>query len=326
MSIYPTEDWPQFAYYRKAMQQAELENSRTAEAAKLLDWVRKEIERRGPLSSLELKDDQRIDWWLTDTVRAVRVTLDLLLYGGELVVHHRTNTRRYFDLSRRVLPAKLFKNPKPFASEEEYKDWHVYRRLGSVGLAHMKNDNKWIGILGWQSIKIRASIRSLAARGQLVPVAIEGLPREEFYVRRVDFPALQAAERPNKKPRGAAFLAPLDNLIWQRAMLNLLFDFDYVWEVYIPAPKRKWGYYVLPVLYGDRMVARLDPAFDRNTKTFVIQNWWWQPGVDKKDEAMLAALQACVKDFCGYLGASGAALGDKVKSDRTLKKVIQKAV
>src|SRR5690349_25161223 len=109
MSIYPVEDWPYFAHHREHMPKEYMESEQTAAAAKLVDWVRGEIERRGPLSSLDLMDDTRIDWWLGDTVRAVRITMDVLLYGGETVVHHRVGTRRYFELSNRVLPPKLHK-------------------------------------------------------------------------------------------------------------------------------------------------------------------------------------------------------------------------
>lgn len=323
MSIYPTEDWPQFGHYRKLMLKTYMEHANTVQAAKRVDAVREEIERRGALSSLDIADDERMDWWLTDSVRAVRITLDILFYGGDTVVHHRVGTRRYFDLTKRVLPAKLLKAKQVVHTQEQYLDWHVYRRMAGVGLAHMIVDMKWVGIVGWQAGNIRAAVRRLAGSGKLARVAIEGLPREEFYVRRVDLPALQAAGRASKKPKAAAFIAPLDNLMWQRRLLRMLTGFDYVWEVYIPAAKRKWGYYVLPVLYGDSFVARIDPAFDRATKTFIIQNWWWEQGVNKKDEEMLAALRDCVGAFAKYLGASGVVLGPAARKDRSLSQIIK---
>jgi uncharacterized protein YcaQ len=322
MSIFPVEDWPSFAMYRKNFGAEYAGHQTTVQAAKLMAWAKKEIKERGPLSSIDLEEDTRIDWWLSGTTRAVRIALDILFISGEIVVHHRVGTRRYFDLAKRVIPAKLFKGKKPRVSEEAYKDWHVYRRCGGVGLVQTKNDAKWGGIHGWQAAKIRASINRLADAGKLVHVKIDGLPREKFFVRGVDLPLLDITAKPSRARKGAAFIAPLDNMTWQRGVLSMLFDFDYIWEVYIPTPKRKWGYYVLPVLYGDRFVARLDPAFDRATKTFVILNWWWQPGVDKKDGEMLAALQDCVRDFARYLGASDVKLGDTIKNDRTLKKIV----
>ena len=83
-----------------------------------------------------------------------------------------------------------------------------------------------------------------------------------------------------------AFLAPLDPLVWDRELLRSLFDFDYVWEVYVPAARRRWGYYVLPVLFGDRLVGRIEPRFDRRARTLRIIDLWWQDGVDPLDEAV----------------------------------------
>ncbi len=260
MSIFPVEDWPDFAYYRKQMAKGYMESERTAAAAKLVDRVRKEIEQRGPLSSLDLMDDTRIDWWLADTVRAVRITMDILFYGGETVVHHRVGTRRYFELSQRVLPPKLHQTRNPHASQEDYLEWHVFRRAGGLGLIDLKIQAEWGGTIGWRGGQIRAALARLVEKGQLVGVAIEGVPREKFFVRRGDLPALQAAARASRGRQGAALIAPLDNLMWDRNLLEKVFDFAYSWEVYLPAAKRHYGYYVLPVLYSDRLVARLDPA------------------------------------------------------------------
>jgi uncharacterized protein YcaQ len=119
------------------------------------------------------------------------------------------------------------------------------------------------------------------------------------------------------EPR-AAVIAPLDNILWDRRLLLELYGFDYRWEVYVPGPKRRYGYYVLPVLCGDRFVARIDPAFDRASRTFVVQNWWWEQGVDTKDEAMLAAIGDCLAAFRAYLGATGIRLEPTPSRDRAL--------
>ncbi len=79
---------------------------------------------------------------------------------------------------------------------------------------------------------------------------------------------------------GVAFLAPLDPLVWDRDLLRQLWDFDYVWEVYVPAKKRRWGYYVLPMLYGDRLVGRIEPRLDRATGTLRILGIWWEDDFD----------------------------------------------
>jgi uncharacterized protein YcaQ len=93
----------------------------------------------------------------------------------------------------------------------------------------------------------------------------------------------------------------LDNLMWDRRYLHELFDFEYRWEVYKPVAERRWGYYVLPVLCGDRFVARFEPGRENRDQTLTIANWWWEPGV-KSTEALSAALEACFARFLGFLG------------------------
>ena len=322
MSIYPVDDWPYFATYREERGRTYARHERTVKAAKLMTWVKREIETRGPLSSLDLEEDTRMDWWLSGgNTRAVRIALDMLFMSGDLVVHHRVGTRRYFELSARVLPPRLYTVRTPHASQAEYLEWHVFRRSGGVGLVHPKVNAKWGGILGWRGGQIRAALARLVEKGSLARVAIEDLPREEFYVPRGDLPALEAAERAGRTPPGAAFIAPLDNLMWDRDLLDVLFDFVYQWEVYKPEPQRKFGYYVIPVLVGDRLVARFDPAFDRKARLFSIHNWWWEKGINRRDEELLAALQDCLRQFCSYLGAESLTLGAKPKRDAVLKEM-----
>jgi uncharacterized protein YcaQ len=79
---------------------------------------------------------------------------------------------------------------------------------------------------------------------------------------------------------GVAFLAPLDPFVWDRDLLRALYDFDYVWEVYIPAARRRWGYYVLPLLFGDRLVGRIEPRFDRRAGSLRVLDLWWEAGFD----------------------------------------------
>jgi uncharacterized protein YcaQ len=322
MSIYPVEDWPAFDYPRQQRARIYMEAEQTAGAARLVDRVRQEIEARGPLSSLDLEDDTRMEWWLAGSVRAVRIALDILFYAGETVVHHRAGTRRYFELSKRVLPPSLHNDPISHATHEDYLEWHVYRRAGGLGLVHPKVTGKFGGMVGWRASRIRAAIAKLAEKGRLVRVSIEGLERQDFYVRRDDLPALEAAADTPPGRQGAALIAPLDNLMWDRPLLEMLFDFYYSWEVYVPAAKRNYGYYVLPVLYGDRLVARMDPAFDRAGRVFAISNWWWENGVNAKDESMLFALEDCLSAFADYLEAAEIRLGEEISGQPELKNAV----
>ena len=100
-----------------------------------------------------------------------------------------------------------------------------------------------------------------------------------------------------------------------------LFGFDYTWEVYVPAGKRRYGYYVLPVLYGDRFIARCEPVRDRKANQLVIRNWWWETGqdsvkpIDPNDKDMQAAIASCLDQFRGFLGCESLRIEDGVGSD-----------
>lgn len=102
-----------------------------------------------------------------------------------------------------------------------------------------------------------------------------------------------------------SFLAPLDNLLWDRKLIKRLFNFEYVWEVYKPVSKRKYGYYILPILYGDRFIGRFEPTFDKKTKTLLIKNWWWEEDVNISTE-ILEAMEVSLYEFLKYLN------GDKI--------------
>jgi uncharacterized protein YcaQ len=95
--------------------------------------------------------------------------------------------------------------------------------------------------------------------------------------------------RPDGSSPGVAFLAPLDPLAWDRDLLRRLFGFDYVWEVYVPAARRRWGYYVLPILWGDRFVGRIEPRIDRRADVLRVIGLWWEDGFDPLAEPGFAA-------------------------------------
>jgi uncharacterized protein len=306
------------------MLQRYMESEHTAAAVRLVEPARKQIEARGPLSSLELEEDTRMDWWLAGSVRAVRIALDILLYGGQTIVHHRVGTRRYFELTKRVLPSELMKVCPPHGSQDDYLEWHVFRRAGGLGLVDMRVTAKFGGLIGWQDGRIKPAIVRLAEKGQLVPVTIEELPRQRLFIRSDDVPALSAPTKTYPGKKRAAVIAPLDNLLWDLKLIETLFDFRYTWEVYKPADKRDYGYYVLPVLYGDRFVARIDPAFDRASRILTVKNWWWEREVNKSDEIMLAALGDCLRDFATYLDAKEIRLGPEVKGEPGLIRALER--
>jgi len=103
---------------------------------------------------------------------------------------------------------------------------------------------------------------------------------------------------PPDKPR-CELLAPLDNLLWDRKLVRVLFDFDYTWEIYVPAEKRKYGYYVLPLLYGDSFVGRVEAVVERSSRTLLVRNIWYEAGV-KQTQKLRAGVDRCLQRFARF--------------------------
>jgi uncharacterized protein YcaQ len=305
--IYPVTDWPYFARHRARMVQrhGDPANPSMAIAPSVLQAIRE----RGPLSSIDLDHAGTVDWFWGPT-RLARAALEILHGMGEVTIHHRVGTRRFFELTEKLLPADLLAVPDPNLTVEEYQNWHVLRRVGGLGLAKTGAGEYWYGILDVKTEARQAALARLVERGDLVTASVEGVPNRTWFVRTADLPTLQAAQARTWAGTQAAILGVLDNIMWDRALLRLIFDFDYVWEVYKPAAQRKFGYYVLPVIHGDRFVARFDPAFDKKSRDLTIADWWWEEGI-RPDEAMQAAIVDCFLEFMRYLDARRLILGGK---------------
>ncbi len=134
--------------------------------------------------------------------------------------------------------------------------------------------------------------------GALVPLQVEGVGKR--FVLREEVADLEAPPEP---PPTVAFISPFDPLVWERKLLGSLFGFDYVWELFIPPAKRRWGWYVLPLLFGDRFVGRIEPRIDREQSRVEILDLWWEDGfeparVEGFVEAMRDALDAYLR-FAG---------------------------
>ncbi len=303
-SIYPVEDWPYFAYLRAHRKDRYGDSEIARETA---PHVIEQIKSRGSLSSLDFKNQEKTNWHWGPTSKA-RAALESLYVMGKLGIHHRVRNRRYFDLIENLLPADVLNAPNPHAVLEAYQAWHVARRVRGLGLAHPNSKEHWLGILGVKSRRRREILATLVERGDLRAVRVKEIPQHTFFIHAGDLLTLEQAAGPASRPQEAAILAPLDNLLWDRKSLGWIFDFEYVWEVYKPKEKREYGYYVLPVIYGDRFVARFQPIFDKENKALAIQNWWWEEGV-KPNPAMKEALHACLMDFKIYLQAEDVDFG-----------------
>ena len=317
-SIYLTEDWPHFTRRRVHG----LDNVRFSEEEprRLQPLIVEKIRENGPLSSLDLEDQTRIGGYWGFPIRVERAAMENLYIMGRLGIHHRKGTRRYFDLVENLLPADLLNAPDPHASEADYHDWHVLRRVGSMGLANPGAGERWLGILTMQSPERTQSLARLIERGDVLHVAVEEANGQTYMLRASEAPLLASVGQIPHPAPAVTFLGPLDNLLWHRDMLRKIFDFDYTWEVYTPAIKRKYGHYVLPVLYGDQFIARAELLYERKTNSAVLRNWWWEAHA-APDAAFEAALTAGLTHFGRYLKTANFRLDAPADSDPVLQRV-----
>lgn len=317
-SIYLAEDWPHFSRRRIHSQ----ENQRFTEdaAQQLQPLLLEKIRENGPLSSLDLEVKTQVGGFWGFPIRAERAALEDLYNMGLIGIHHRVGTRRYFDVVENLLPQEILTAPDPHASEEDYRDWHILRRVGSLGLASPSAGDRWLGILGARKADGRIpSIQRLLEHGDLLHVAVEGAPNQTFLVRACDASRLDDLRQTELTDPAVTFLAPLDNFMWHRDLLRWIFNFDYTWEVYMPAEKRKYGHYVLPVLYGDQFIARAELLYDRKKRALVLRNWWWEVGVTA-DPAVESALADGLNHFARYLEVQQFVLQSPAADDPILQR------
>jgi uncharacterized protein YcaQ len=313
MSIFPTRDWPFFQRNRVLFQNHILK--RSPQILPILPEVRQIISDKGPLTSADLHFDQKVDWAWAPT-KLSRAVLEYMYFSGELIIHHKTRTRKAYDFACKYLPEKLTTSSDPNATDEQYHDWHILRRIGSVGLLWNKPSDAWLGISGIKSKERNASFSRLLENGLIVTVEVTGI-RDNLFIRTEDLPYLEESLDETPPSPQTAILAPLDNLIWDRRLIKALFDFEYRWEVYIPVELREYGYYVLPILSDDRFVARFEPGFDKKNHILYIKNWWWEKDIDQT-KLLKNGIRNCFNRFCHFLGASQIRLDQKYSTTANL--------
>lgn len=283
LSILPTRELP---WYRVSWDRARARHETEAfvEHADLVTELLDRIRREGPLSSTDVEPRAAIDWYWRPT-NQVRAILEALAEAGILGISRREGNRRLYDLAERLFPAALLAETHPEVEQRRHKLLSRYRGHGLLGRSG--SAELWIGTTPYRAdprpdLPTRPGmLAELLERGDLVPVNVDGI-RGERFVTREDVPILEAASHAVSAPnaRGVAFLGALDPFVWDREFLRSLYDFDYIWEVYVPAAKRRWGYYVLPLLFGDDLVGRIEPRADRRQGVLRITDVWWEADFD----------------------------------------------
>jgi uncharacterized protein YcaQ len=317
MAIYLQEDWPFFHRLRKQRTmevRATLRHRNSLEAVDMTSEIRDIISKRGPLqgTQISLGEIGKGRWGHRSLSSAA---MDYMFNTGELGVYTKKSNQKVYDLIENLLPHELLEAADPFAKDHDFYKWYFKRRIGSIGLLWERNGGGWLGQFLSEKPLRNSIISELVEEKSLQTIFIEGI-EEAFYIRQEDVNILDSVDE--KKEKVVRFLAPLDNLLWDRGMTKKIFDFEYSWEVYVPIEKRKYGYYVLPVLYDNQIVARFEPEKHRGNNPLKIKNWWWEEGVVVNSE-MKYAIQQALSNFCEYLHADG--LDKEVESLQIVNRV-----
>lgn len=313
LSVIPTEDWPCFSHIRRRCieQGKQFEGLQEAEAF-ALDYIR----AHGPVRSDTLPLDGELFWhssmhWSGNRhgkSAAARSVLEQLYSSGVLVVCRKEGTRKVYDLAERCIPKALLDASDPFSDEKERIAWQVLRRIGATGLLPARRSDAYLGVWNLDAKGRDAAFSRLLAEGRILPVSIEGLS-EELYCRAEDRPLLARAMGSERFAPRCAFLAPLDPLLWDRRLIGKLFGFSYTWEIYTPPQKRRFGAYVLPILYGERFVGRIEPVADRANGVLTVKNVWLEDDV-KPTARLRAAIGTEARRLMRFNGCKTLAFSD----------------
>ncbi|MEX1377809.1 MAG: crosslink repair DNA glycosylase YcaQ family protein [Eubacteriales bacterium] len=278
MAIYLTSDWPYFEHERLA---AKHSSPSKKEIDAVSDEILKYIEQNGPICSSDLKFDQKVDWYWAPT-SLTRAALDRLFFRGDLVFHHKKNTRKYYDLAIRHLDNGILEKSNPNKSLDEILRWNILRRIGSVGMLHNNASYAFMGIHNMKSAHRDKIYKELAEEGAITEIQVEGV-KNSFFYKTEDQNILDEALHNKEHESRIEFIAPLDNMMWDRKIIIELFDFDYKWEIYTPIKDRVYGYYVLPILYGTDFIGRIEFRRDKKAKCMKIENLWMDRENEFKD-------------------------------------------
>ena len=309
LAMYPMSDLPYFRYHMEKRSRDEYVKRFVPEHQSVLEQVRAELRERGPLGNRDF-NGKRLAQHSYRGRKETSVALFDMWLCGELMIHHREGFERVYDVRENIAPKEF----DYVADENVAEEFFARKAVSFYGLlreAGMRISLDYDMRRKHSREEAAQTLQGWIDSGVFAQVQIPGL-RETFLALGEDVPLLESLEN-GKLPKGwkpketttleeVTFLSPLD-IVSARGRAKKLFDFEYIWEVYTPVHKRRWGYYVLPILYGDDLVARLDPKLDRSTMTLEIKGFWHEEDAPVKDIDFANALGRGLVRFANFVGA-----------------------
>ncbi|HZT95864.1 MAG TPA: crosslink repair DNA glycosylase YcaQ family protein [Chloroflexota bacterium] len=314
LSLLPIDELP---WYRVSWTQSRHAAGVLTDNAELADQVLKRIRSEGPLSALDFESGRTVNWF-GGSMSLASAVLDAFATTGVLGLARREGNRRYYDLAERLFPRRLLTVEVPKHEQFRHKLLSRFRAHGLLGVSSP-------AMIGIGPAKpdpqrpdrpSRTELREeLIARGEIVPVEIEGVRGTRFVLR----DEVELLRAPPDPPPSVSFLPPLDPLCWDPDFLQKLWDFQYVWEVYIPEAKRRWGYYVLPVLFRDRLVGRIEPRIERRKDRVRVLGLNWEQGFDPAiEEGFVEAMREALVAYLRFGKVTQLEWGPNLVKERNL--------
>ena len=310
LSIIPVENWPNF----KRDRDWHLEHERSFdEIQQACEKIKAIIAEKGAVCSADLEMSEKVDWYWT-TTKLSRAALEHMYFRGELAIHHKKKGIKYYDLIERCIPRKILGTADPYPDDFDHKKWRVLERIGALGLLWNRPSDAWLGIGDLKADMRNKIFESLLEEGKIITVHVEGIKHNLYCLSKdtkivkiltgkgdttITESKFNATTRSDvikdSNPR-CEFIAALDNMMWDRNLIKAIWNFDYKWEIYTPVAQRKYGYYVLPILYGENFIGRIEPVYDKKLKELQIKNIWYEPDV-KITKKIESSVNAAIKRF-----------------------------
>ncbi len=265
----------------------------------LLEEVIKRISNEGPLSSKDFEGvKKKGGWW---NWKPAKIALEYLMRAGILLVHHRENFQKFYDLAENIIPSDV-NITEP--DDESRVKFFAFRSLRALGLLKPQDLRKyffnWSVRLGRSARQLQCLLDELVVNGEMEKLDLEG-EKNLHYCFPEDLNRLQELETGDFKFDDVRLMIYFDNLLWNRERVESLFSFKPKLEVFIPKEERLYGYYHLPILYRDQLVGRIEPKMDRGRSVMIIKGYWPEKGF-KPNEDYEYKLQKNLEAFALFHG------------------------
>ena len=279
--------------------------------------VLERVRREGALkvSNFESDGHKGGTWW---NWRPAKVALEYLYAFGDLMISDRVKFQRLYDLTERVLP-KWVDTTEPTTQERDRFWVERGAKAMGVGLARHAGDYTWMKIS-----RSRPIVAELIKDGILLPITGKLANGEtgDLIIHRDNLSLLQQAADGELTAERTTFLSPFDNLWWANRRAEMLWGFHQAIEAYLPAPKRVYGYFCLPILHKDRLIGRFDPKLERKTGTLILRSLYLEPGV-KRGEELVKDIATAMQDFMVFHEAKDIVI-ERSEPEDFAKKLLKK--